>query len=304
MSALREALRPPKCTIYTGHTKGVWEINFSYGACVRHCPTACCSPPALTSRTPPLPSLPPPLPARWLADGSTFICASHDRLAILRESATGNWGTTLEGHQGAVWSSKLDRTGLLVATGAADCTARLWSLAYSEDGKISSEFKHELVHRQVVRTVEFSPVSGGGGCAQPRVRLGRAPGRGCPHCASACASPQALLLSHTHPHSGFWLLPLPPSLPPPLLPPSCRTAATCALGAMTASCASMTCRPWARSPWPQWSTPPPCPPQPPLPQQGASRRLCGLPAAAACTLGMMEALCAAGTWPACAARGS
>ena len=95
---------------------------------------------------------------RPLTDGASFICASHDRLAILREGGTGNWATTLEGHQGAVWSAKLDRTGLRVATGAADCSARLWALDYSEAGRITSSFQHEFLHRQVVRTVEFSPV--------------------------------------------------------------------------------------------------------------------------------------------------
>ena len=45
--ALRDALRPPKCTIFTGHTKGVWEINYSYGSCaMRSCPAA---PPPLPS---------------------------------------------------------------------------------------------------------------------------------------------------------------------------------------------------------------------------------------------------------------
>ena len=76
----------------------------------------------------------------------------------MRESATGNWAATLEGHQGAVWSAKLDRTGSRVATGAADCTARLWSLDYSADGKVTSSFQHEFLHKQVVRSVEFSPV--------------------------------------------------------------------------------------------------------------------------------------------------
>ena len=109
------------------------------------------------SSTPPRPRAPPPP-----ADGTSFVCASHDKLAILREGLTGNWRTTLEGHKGAVWSAKLDRTESLVATGAADCTARLWSL-YSEDGSPSTPanaFKHELVHKQVVRSVEFSPVRG------------------------------------------------------------------------------------------------------------------------------------------------
>ena len=104
---------------------------------------------------------PPPL-----VDGTSFICASHDRLAILRASQTGDWQATLEGHGGAVWSSKMDRTGSLAATAGADCAARLWSLTSSQGPHAltsqvnTSRFKHEFVHKSVVRTVEFSPVSG------------------------------------------------------------------------------------------------------------------------------------------------
>ena len=102
-----------------------------------------------------------------LPDGTSFICASHDRLAILRASKTGDWQATLEGHGGAVWSSKLDRTGYLAATAGADCAARLWSLSSSQGPhSLTSQvnacsFKHEFVHKSVVRTVEFSPVSEG-----------------------------------------------------------------------------------------------------------------------------------------------
>ena len=61
----------------------------------------------------------------------------------------------LEGHGGAVWSAKLEYSGRLAATGAADMSAKLWSLA----GEGPATCIHEFVHKHVVRTVEFSPVS-------------------------------------------------------------------------------------------------------------------------------------------------
>ena len=98
-------------------------------------------------------------------DGRSFISAAHDKTALIRDSATGNWLHKLEGHRGAVWAAKLDASGRLAATGSGDSSARLWALEPVEDGASYNRpaTVHEFVHKKVVRTVEFSPVRGGEG---------------------------------------------------------------------------------------------------------------------------------------------
>ena len=145
--------------VYTGHTKAIWEICFSFGAFL------------FFPFSQPLHTTPVVANSSYhthpeQADGTSFICASHDKLAILRNSRKeGDWQTTLEGHKGACWSAKIDRTGYLAATAGADCSARLWALRSSDGSPHSltsqvggNSFMHEFVHKAVVRTVEFSPV--------------------------------------------------------------------------------------------------------------------------------------------------
>jgi serine-threonine kinase receptor-associated protein len=99
------------------------------------------------------------------SDGASFITAAHDKTALIRDSATGNWLHKLEGHKGAVWSAKIAPSGRLAATGSGDASARLWALeaavgaGHSGSGAFNrSATVHEFVHKKVVRTVEFSPV--------------------------------------------------------------------------------------------------------------------------------------------------
>lgn len=108
------------------------------------------------------------------SDGVFLVSACHDKMPMIRSGSNGDWIGTFAGHKGAVWSTKIDSDGLLVATGAADFSGSLKILlikCFSRRPPVSSSLTlsakiwdaitgKELVdfpHKHIVKSVEFSP---------------------------------------------------------------------------------------------------------------------------------------------------
>lgn len=87
------------------------------------------------------------------SDGlNLLVTSSHDKTAQVRWGQDGAWIGSFVGHQGAVWSTALDRQGLRAVTGSADFSCKLWD---ASSGQELASFPHQ----HVVKAVDFAPDS-------------------------------------------------------------------------------------------------------------------------------------------------
>eukprot|EP00049_Salpingoeca_infusionum_P005688 m.95315 g.95315 ORF g.95315 m.95315 type:complete len:314 (-) comp13055_c0_seq3:2123-3064(-) len=82
-------------------------------------------------------------------DGPFFATASLDGKPMLRNGVTGDWIGTFQGSKAAVWSVDIDANAEIVATGAADYTAKLWDA-------MSGQSTHEFACKKIVKSVSLS----------------------------------------------------------------------------------------------------------------------------------------------------
>jgi len=83
-------------------------------------------------------------------DGTFIISACLDGKPMIRNSDTGDWVGTFQGHKGAVWSARLNSTATQAVTGSADYSAKYWDA-------LTGTCLHTWPHSKIVKTVDFSP---------------------------------------------------------------------------------------------------------------------------------------------------
>jgi translation initiation factor 3 subunit I len=87
---------------------------------------------------------------KYTPDGDILFSVAKDKVVCAWFSANGERLGTYHGHQGAVWTVDVSPNTMLLATGAADNTVRLWNVKTGECVK-TWDFP------TAVKRVEFSP---------------------------------------------------------------------------------------------------------------------------------------------------
>lgn len=87
---------------------------------------------------------------KFNSDGDLLFSVSKDKIVCAWWSANGERLGTYSGHQGAVWTVDVSPNTILLATGSADNTVRLWNIKTGECVKVW-EFP------TAVKRVAFSP---------------------------------------------------------------------------------------------------------------------------------------------------
>lgn len=83
-------------------------------------------------------------------DGDLLFSVAKDKVLCVWFSANGERLGTYHGHQGALWTVDVSPNSVLVATGSADNTVRLWNVKTGECVKVWD-------FPTAVKRVEFSP---------------------------------------------------------------------------------------------------------------------------------------------------
>ncbi|CBK20604.2 uncharacterized protein [Blastocystis hominis] len=92
-------------------------------------------------------------------DGVFFVSACLDGKPMLREAKTGNWIGSFIGHEGAVWSARVNKGATLVATASADFTGRLWN---ATNGSLLHSFPQKHIVKAAAISEDSSLVAFGG----------------------------------------------------------------------------------------------------------------------------------------------
>merc|ERR1712129_309744 len=70
--------------------------------------------------------------AVFSADGSSDLTASHDKIAKIWDSSTGECKQTFSGHASVVWSAVFSADGSSVLTASTDDIAKIWDSSMGE----------------------------------------------------------------------------------------------------------------------------------------------------------------------------